>query len=53
MHWLLERIRDFGARPALAMADGVCDYARLAELTAGCIDAMDAAGVVPGDSPCR
>jgi acyl-coenzyme A synthetase/AMP-(fatty) acid ligase len=50
MHWLPERIRDFGVRPALAMSDGVCDYARLAELTSGCIDAMDAVGVRSGDS---
>lgn len=50
MHWLFERIRDFGARPALAMADGVCEYARLSELTACCIAAMDATGVRAGDA---
>lgn len=49
MHWLLERIRDFGPRPALAMPAGVCDYARLAELVAGCTEKMDAAGVLAGD----
>lgn len=50
MHWLLDRIRDFGERPSLAMPTGAVSFADLARRTEERLREMDANGVVPGES---
>lgn len=50
MHRLIERIREFGDLPALAMPDGVHTYAGLAALTDATLARMRAEGVAPGES---
>jgi acyl-coenzyme A synthetase/AMP-(fatty) acid ligase len=49
MTWLIDRLHDFGARPALVLPDESCDYAKLAKLVAECIAKMNTAGVRAGD----
>lgn len=50
MHWLIERIRDFDTKAALATEVTSVAYAELSTRISTCIVELDTAGVRPGES---